>query len=314
MSEKKKKKRVWLWVILSIFFVLIIIFCGIFLLYSLMRGVLGYIPMGESIALIRIEGVISDSESTSLLFGAGTEPEKIIDQLHKAEENTNVKAIILRINSPGGTAAASQEIYREIIMRTKKPIITSIGDICASGAYYVASSTDWIIANESSSVGSIGVIMQFPNYQGLYEKLGIRTETFTKGKYKDIGSPTRELTYEERKLIDEKLQIVYEQFIRDVARGRDMTVEKVEELATGYVFVGSESLDLKLIDEFGNYQDAIRKAIELGEIKGKPSIIDFRKPTLFDTLLFGGIKILRELILTNNYLNFPNQMEGQIIR
>lgn len=313
MSEKKKKKRVWLWVILSIFFVLII-FCGIFLLYSLMRGLSGYIPMGESIALIRIEGVISDSESTSLLSGVGTEPEKIIDQLHKAEENQNVKAIILRINSPGGTASASQEIYREIMMRTKKPIITSIGDICASGAYYVASSTDWIIANESSSVGSIGVIMQFPNYQELYEKLGIRTETFTKGKHKDIGSPTRELTDEERKLIDEKLQIVYEQFIRDVARGRDIPVEKVEELATGYVFVGSESLDLKLIDELGNYQDAIIKAIELGKIKGKPSIIDFRKPTLIDTLLFGGIKILRELILSNNYLNFSNQMENQIIR
>ncbi|GAH92230.1 unnamed protein product, partial [marine sediment metagenome] len=117
--------------------------------------------------------------------------------------------------------------------------------ICASGAYYIASATDWIVANEASSVGSIGVIMQFPNYQGLYEKLGIKTETFTKGKYKDLGSPARGLTDEEKRLIDKELEVVYQQFIRDVAKGRDMTEKNVEELATGFVFVGSESFNLK---------------------------------------------------------------------
>lgn len=313
MEEKKKKKRTWLWVILSILFVLIVIFWGISLIYSLIRGSTGYISTGESIALIRIEGVISDSESSSLLYGLGTEPEKIIHQLHRAEEDPNIKAIMFRINSPGGTAAASQEIYREI-MRIKKPIISSVGDICASGAYYVASATDWIVANEASSVGSIGVIMQFPNYQGLYEKLGIKTETFTKGKYKDMGSPTRELTDEEKRLIDKELEVVYQQFIRDVAKGRDMTEKSVEELATGFVFVGSESLNLKLIDELGNYQDAINKAVELGKIKGKPTIIDFKRPTFFDTFLFNIISGLKKLILSDIYFNSQFQFEEPIIK
>lgn len=313
MKERKKKKKVWLWVILSIFFVLLVIFCGIFLVYSLIGGSVGYIPTGESIALIRIEGVISDSQSSSLLYGEGTEPEKIIHQLHKAEEDPNIKAIIFRINSPGGTAAASQEIYREI-MRIKKPIISSVGDICASGAYYIASATDWIVANEASSVGSIGVIMQFPNYQGLYEKLGIKTETFTKGKYKDLGSPARGLTDEEKRLIDKELEVVYQQFIRDVAKGRDMTEKNVEELATGFVFVGSESFNLKLIDELGNYQDAINKAVELGQIKGKPTIIDFKRPTFFDTFLFNIISGLKNMILSDIYFNSQFQFEEPIIK
>ena len=313
MEEKKKKKRTWLWVILSVLFVLLVIFWGIFLIYSLIRGGTGYVSTRESIALIRIEGVISDSESSSLLYGLGTEPEKIIHQLHKAEEDPNIKAIIFRINSPGGTAAASQEIYREI-MRMKKPIISSVGDICASGAYYVASATDWIVANESSSVGSIGVIMQFPNYQGLYEKLGIKTETFTKGKYKDLGSPARELTDEEKRLIDKELEVVYQQFIRDVAKGRDMTEKNVEELATGFVFVGSESLNLKLIDELGNYQDAINKAVEFGQIKGKPTIIDFKRPTFFDTFLFNTISGLKKLILSDIYFNSQFRFEEPIIK
>ena len=313
MKEKKKKRRTWLWIILSVFFVLLVIFCGIFLIYSFIRGGIGYISTGESIALIRIEGMISDSEGSSLLYGLGTEPEKIINQLHRAEEDPNIKAIIFRINSPGGTAAASQEIYREI-MRMKKPIISSVGDICASGAYYIASATDWIVANESSSVGSIGVIMQFPNYQGLYEKLGIKTETFTKGKYKDLGSPTRELTDEEKRLIDKELEVVYQQFIRDVAKGRDMTEKSVEDLATGFVFVGSESLNLKLIDELGNYQDAINKAIEFGKIEGKPTIIDFKRPTFFDTFLFNIISSFKKLILSDIYFNSQFQFEEPIIK
>ncbi len=313
MEEKKKKKKVWLWVILSVLFVLLVIFWGIFLIYSLIRGGTGYVPTRESIALIRIEGVISDSESSSLLYGLGTEPEKIIHQLHRAEEDPNIKAIIFRINSPGGTAAASQEIYREIV-RIKKPIISSVGDICASGAYYIASATDWIVANEASSVGSIGVIMQFPNYQGLYEKLGIKTETFTKGKYKDLGSPARGLTDEEKRLIDKELEVVYQQFIRDVAKGRDMTEKNVEELATGFVFVGSESFNLKLIDELGNYQDAINKAVEFGQIKGKPTIIDFKRPTFFDTFLFNIISGLKKLILSDIYFNSQFQFEEPIIK
>ncbi|MFZ3085086.1 MAG: signal peptide peptidase SppA, partial [Candidatus Hydromicrobium sp.] len=193
-------------------------------------------------------------------------------QLDEADKNPNVKAILLRVNSPGGSPAASQEIYEEI-KKMEKPVVVSVSDTCASGAYYVASAADRIIANRSSSVGSIGVIMQIPNYEDLYEKLGLKYTTIKQGKYKDVGSPDRPLTKEEMKLLEAQLKEIYRQFIADVAEARSMDVSEVEELATGWVFLGTEALELGLIDDIGNYKDAINIAAELGGIKGEPNVI-----------------------------------------
>ncbi|MCJ7727181.1 MAG: signal peptide peptidase SppA, partial [Actinobacteria bacterium] len=159
------------------------------------------------------------------------------------------------------------------IKKMEKPVVVSVSDTCASGAYYVASAADRIIANRSSSVGSIGVIMQIPNYEDLYEKLGLKYTTIKQGKYKDIGSPDRPLTKEEMKLLEAQLKEIYRQFISDVAEARSMDVSEVEELATGWVFLGTEALELGLIDEIGNYKDAINIAAELGGIKGEPIVI-----------------------------------------
>jgi len=241
---------------------------------GLLSGSLGRTSytLGESVYEIRLEGVIS-AEKYSGLFGAVTvTPEEIISQLDEAGKNPNVKAILFRVNSPGGSPAASQEIYEEI-KKMEKPVVVSVSDTCASGAYYVASAADRIIANRSSSVGSIGVIMQIPNYEDLYEKLGLKYTTIKQGKYKDVGSPDRPITKEEMKLLEAQLKEIYRQFIADVAEARSMDVSEVEELATGWVFLGTEALDLGLIDDIGNYKDAINIAAELGGIKGEPNVI-----------------------------------------
>ena len=255
-------------------FVLFIFSGGCFFI-GLLTGSLGggtSYAMGDSVYEIRLEGVIS-AEKYSGLFGVVTvTPEKIISQLDEAEKNPNVKAILIRVNSPGGSAAASQEIYEEL-KKVEKPVVVSVSEVCASGAYYISAAADRIIANRSSSVGSIGVIMQIPNYEDLYEKLGIKYTTIKQGKFKDVGSPDRPITEEEKRLLEAQLKEIYRQFITDVAEARDMDVSEVEELATGWVFLGTEALDLGLIDEIGNYKDAIKIAAQLGGIKGEPNVI-----------------------------------------
>ena len=242
--------------------------------------------VGDSVYEIRLEGVISGEQYSGLLGGGTVTPEYIIGQLDAAESNPNVKAILLRVNSPGGSPSASQEIYEEI-RKIEKPVVVSVSETCASGAYYVSCAADKIIANRSSSVGSIGVIMQIPNYEDLYEKLGIKYTTIKQGKYKDIGSSDRPITAEERKLLEDQLKVIYQQFITDVAEARNMEVSEVEELATGWVFLGTEALDLGLIDGIGNYKDAIDIAAELGGIEGEPVVIREETSYSFMDLILG---------------------------
>lgn len=258
---------------------------------------------GNSVVLIRIEGVITASGIDEGLFpSAGVSPEEIIDQLKQAEEDNDVKAILLRVNSPGGTAAASQEIFKEI-KRTKKPIVASIGDIGASGAYYIASASDKIVAAPASEVGSIGVIVEAPNYQELFKKIGVDYVVITQGKYKDMGNPNRPLTKEEIAILEEQTRIIYEQFVSDVAKGRGISFKKTLSLATGQTYVGTEALKLGLIDELGNFRDAVDLAGKLGKIEGEPEIVEYGAPSLPDILknLFQSKSFgLKDLFFNNN--------------
>jgi protease IV len=238
----------------------------------------------DSIYLIRMEGVISGTQSSGLLGGTSITPESIIEQLISAEKNPGVKAIIIRVNSGGGSAAASQEIFEEL-KKINKPVVVSVGDICASGAYYISCAADKIVANRSSSIGSIGVIMQITNLEELYKKLGITYTTIKAGKYKDAGSPDRPLTDEEQGLLQEQTFKVYDQFINDVAQSRNIPVEKVKEIATGWVYLGTEALDLGLIDKIGTYKDAEMIAAELAGIKGEPNIIGATQFNIWDMFL-----------------------------
>jgi protease IV len=238
----------------------------------------------DAIYLIRLEGVISATSSSGLFGSASITPELIIEQLRSAEGNPSVKAILLRVNSGGGSAAASQEIYEEL-KKITKPVVVSVGDVCASGAYYISCAADKIIANRTSSVGSIGVILQVTNLEELYKKLGIQYTTIKQGKYKDVGSSSRPLSAEEEKLLEEQTFKIYDQFINDVAVSRKLSVEKVEEIATGWVYLGTEALELGLIDGIGTYRDAERIAAGLGGIKGEPRIIGGQQYNIFDMLI-----------------------------
>ncbi len=227
----------------------------------------------ENIALIHVDGVIAGTGSE---FDGVITPEAIIDKLGKALADPTVKAILLRIDSPGGTVAASQEIATEIARAAEeKPVVASVGDVAASGGYMIASQCDEIVANPTSAVGSIGVITQIPNVAGLLEKLGIEFTVFTAGDHKDAGSPFRSMTATETALIQTEVDVAYDEFIRIVAEGRDLPEDKVREMATGFAWSALVAKEMGLVDTLGTYNDAVDRAAELGGIEGEPGIVTY---------------------------------------
>lgn len=248
---------------------------------------------GDQIAVIHITGEIGSS--------SGVDAEETVRLLKQAEEDEAVKAVVLRIDSPGGAAAASQEIA-DYVSRMKKPVVTSVGNSAASGAYWIASACDRIVCNPASSIGSIGVIISVPNLSGLFEKVGIKYVVVYKGKYKDLGNPARELREDEKALLEKHAEKIYRQFIRSVANNRKIEEEKVEELATGEVFTGEDAIALKLADRLGTFEDAIDEAKKIAKIKGKPEVIDYdHMLPYFEQLLrfFSSGKV--NLVIGNNY-------------
>lgn len=222
---------------------------------------------GEKIAVVRIEGVILDSRDA-------------IEELRKFRENPNVKAIVLRIDSPGGGVVPSQEIYSEVLKtRTegRVKVVTSMGNLAASGGYYIAAATDRIVANPGTLTGSIGVIMELANVQGLLEKVGVQSVVIKSGKHKDLASPFRTMSVEDRAILQTVLDDVHDQFIQAVAAGRAMKVDQVRDLADGRIFTGRQARTVKLVDELGDLQDAIRLAGKMGGIAGEPRVVETRK-------------------------------------
>lgn len=234
---------------------------------------------GDAVAVIYIDGQIAGVASSGLTGGGSVTPEAIISQLKKAENDDSVKAIILRIDSPGGTASASSEIAEEV-GKVKKPIIASIGDVGASGAYMIAAQCDEIIATGSSDVGSIGVIMEVGDYSELLKKLGVKFIAIHEGEFKDAGAPWRGLTATETAMLKDDIKIVYDDFISSVAKGRKMSEPDVRKLATGWAWPGRKAKDLGLVDSIGNYSDAVARAGKLGKIDGEPRIVNYRDESL----------------------------------
>lgn len=270
------------WIIFSLIVVsvFLILYGALFLLLVLPLDPAGFLPGRGKIALIRIEGFISASGTGEDLFsGAGTSSEDAIKQLRRADKDRSVNAILMRVNSPGGTAAASEEIYIEV-KRTKKPVVVSIADVGASGAYLISSAADKIVAGYSSSVGSIGTILTIPNYQELYKKLGIDYVIISEGKYKSLGHPARPITKEEKRILQKQSRIVYEQFVENVAQSRGISREKVKEFANGLSFPGKQALEMDFIDKIGNYQDAVDQCAKMGKIRGEPIIVEYEAQSI----------------------------------
>ncbi len=245
------------------------------------------IPMGDRIALIRIEGLITDSK-------------EITEELKEYVKNPSIKAIVLRIDSPGGAVAPAQEIYEEVRKASsKKKVLVSMGSVAASGGYYIASPATRIIANPGTLTGSIGVIMEIPNIEGLMNKLGIKTEVVKSGKHKDIASIFRGVGKEEREILQGVLDNVHEQFIKAVAEGRKMLPSDVQKIADGRVFTGEQAIKIGLIDELGNLEDAIESAAKLSGIKGEPKVISKKERfSLIDLIRNGVPKELTEIAPT----------------
>lgn len=221
----------------------------------------------DRIALIRVEGVILDSQET-------------VGELRKFSENPYVKAIVLRIDSPGGGVVPSQEIHdavKRVRAKSNKAVIASLGSVAASGGYYIAAATDRIVANPGTLTGSIGVIMETANVEGLLQKIGVEGVVIKSGKYKDVGSPLRKMTEEERALLQSVMDDVHTQFIEAVAEGRAIEFKDAQALADGRIFTGRQAKDVQLVDEIGDLEDAIQLAADVVGIEGEPRVIEPRR-------------------------------------
>ncbi|MGQ9631225.1 MAG: signal peptide peptidase SppA [bacterium] len=248
-----------------------------------------------AIGVVRIRGEIFRSDP-------------IIEELHRYRDNPAVKAIVLELNTPGGSVVASQEIYREVLKaREKKPIVAVMREAAASGGYYIACAANRIVASPGTITGSIGVIAIFPNVEGLFDKIGVKYTVVKSSAFKDIGLPSREMTEEEKAVIQGVVDDDYRQFIKVVAEARNMSEEEVRKLADGRIYTGSQALNLGLVDELGNFQDGLDVAAKLGGIEGKPRILrlERRRFSLFgllterieDWLTIGGRKVIVQYIM-----------------
>ncbi len=237
----------------------------------------------DAVAVIPVYGAISQGAS-SRSWDRGSQ--QIARRIKLMADKKEVKAIVLDINSPGGSVGAVQEIYSTILrakMTTKKPFIARFGEVSASGGYYIASACDLIVAHPGTITGSIGVIFSVSNFEGLMKKVGYKSDAIKSGKFKDIGSPTREMTPDERKLLQAMIDDSYGQFVAAVAQGRKMTVEQVKVLADGRIFTGSQAKENGLVDKLGDLQDAVDEAGEIAHIGRNPRVLSDSDP--FDNLM-----------------------------
>ncbi|OGR64137.1 MAG: hypothetical protein A2X31_12755 [Elusimicrobia bacterium GWB2_63_22] len=237
----------------------------------------------DAVAVIPLYGVITQG-SSSRSWDRGSQ--QIAKRIKTLSGKKEVKAIVLDINSPGGSVGAVQEIYSAVLRakaETKKPFVARFGDVSASGGYYVASACDVIVAQPGTITGSIGVIFSVSNFEGLMKKVGMRSEVVKSGKFKDMGSMSREMTPDERKLLQAMIDDSYDQFVTAVAQGRKMDVEKVKLLADGRIYTGRQGKEAGLVDKLGDLQDALDEAGELAKIGKNPRVLSDSDP--FENLL-----------------------------
>ena len=253
---------------------------------SALQGEGGSFSLRGKVGIVRIEGMIGDT--------AG-----VIDQISEFADDDGIRAAVLRIDSPGGGVASSQEIYQAVRQRrNNKKVVVSMGSIAASGGYLIATAADRIMANPGTITGSISAVMHFANVEELLKKVGVRSSVVKSGKFKDIGSPTREMTPEERELVQVIVNDIYDQFVATVSENRKIPLEKVVKLADGRIFSGRQALDLDLVDELGGLQDAVLLAGRLAGIKGNPAIAYAvkKRTSLWKYLLENMASILSEKI------------------
>ena len=271
--RRRSRFRVVMWIVLA----------GLVLLF-LINTVFPDLDLSseERIAVVRVEGVILDAQQT-------------IGELKRYGENPLVKAIVIRSDIPGGGVVPSQEIHdavKRIRDKHNKLVIASMGTVAASGGYYIAAATDRIVANPGTLTGSIGVIMELANVEGLMKKIGVESVVIKSGDHKDLGSPFRAMNGEDRHILQNVMDDVHSQFIEAVAAGRSLDIKEVRALADGRIFTGRQAKTAKLVDELGDLNDAIKLATDMGGIEGEPRVVEPRKRFSIRDFIegrFGGI-------------------------
>ena len=252
-----------------LFFLLVVFTAGLLRTGSMV------VSVGDKVGILEVEGTIVDAR-------------RMVDQIEDFRDRSNIKAVVIRIDSPGGGVGPSQEIYTELKQLAKeKPLIVSMGSVAASGGYYLAVAGERIFANPGTITGSIGVIMSFPNYQELMGKVGIQTEVVKSGRFKDIGSSTRDFLSADRALLQGVIDDVHMQFVEAISVGRDMPVERLQPFVDGRIFTGRQAKEAGLIDELGTLGDAIKYAAKLSGIEDDPDLVypEPEKTNLIDRYL-----------------------------
>jgi protease-4 len=248
-------------------------------------------PGDGRVGVVEIQGVITESK-------------EILSLIKRFREDDDIKAIVIRIDSPGGVIGPSQEIYREIRKTTpEKKIIASMGSIAASGGYYIAAATNGIVANPGTITGSIGVILAYTNFRAVLDKIGMVPVVIKSGPLKDMGSPTKEMSKEEKEVLQGFVDQAHRQFVTAIADGRKMDIEHVKSLADGRIYTGEEAVRQGLVDRLGNFEDAIEWAGQLGGIQGSISTV-YRKKEKFSFLKY---------IMESTLHDFVNRMTRQDI-
>ncbi|MBI4722174.1 MAG: signal peptide peptidase SppA [Candidatus Stahlbacteria bacterium] len=252
------KKYWWVWAV-----IIAIVILGVAIIDNIKGSDKTSFSFGKSIGLIEISGVIESSAET-------------IKNIAKCEATPNIKAIVVHIQSPGGSVVPSQEIY-SALRKAKKPTVASLSDYAASGGYYIACACDQIVSNPGTLTGSIGVILSLPNVTELIKKVGLKFNVIKSRPYKDIGSPYRDLMPDEYDLLKVVVDDVYDQFVGAVVEGRGLDKEKVLEIADGRILSGRQAFELGLVDTLGTLEDAKLFAASLAGIKGEPKVVEFKK-------------------------------------
>jgi protease-4 len=293
-----KSKWVWLGLGACTLGLLLVAF-GILAVVSLL-GENRPLSVGSGIGLVEVKGLIID-------------PQETVKQLNDFRKDDNIKAVVLRIDSPGGVVGPSQEISESVKrLVKKKKVVVSMGSVAASGGYYIAAPASLIYANPGTITGSIGVLMKFSNIEGLLGKVGMKSFTLKTGKYKDVGSPVRTMSAEDRAMLQGVIDSTHRQFVKAVAEGRKLPVEAVAAIADGRIFSGEQALGMKLVDRLGTMQDAVEEAGRLAEIKGEPQVIrpPKKKKLLLDMLVEGSADRLGSLVRYGSGGGLRYQLEG----
>jgi protease-4 len=257
------------------------------------------VSLGDAVAIIRLDGSIT-SDAGQYVPAQVITPEQVNGLLERASTDPGIKAIVLHINSPGGSVVASDRIFRAL-QAFEKPVVIWMGEVAASGGYYIACGGDYVFAHPDTLTGSIGVISQFINAEELMDEIGVEAVVITSGPRKDIGSLFRGMTEEEQALWRTIIDEVYDNFVEIVAEARGLPVEEVRGLADGRVYTGRQAMRAGLVDQVGILEDAVEKAAELGGITGEPNVVELEpEPSLFD-LLYGfqlrsGAPTLQEIL------------------